>query len=185
PHEIMRTVVAINETGSLTKAADRLGLSQPAVSAQVKRLQTLIGGELFSRTANGTKATELGKLVVHQARRMLDANDQLLGLGGARDGRSPIRVGLSSLFTGDFLRRRPPSPGNILIYADHSSVIRKGLIEGYIDVGCFFTSKAALGDADLTVVAEVEWPLQWVRAREFVLSPGTPIPVVTLPEDDW
>ena len=62
PIEIVRTVVAISETGSLSKAGERLGLSQPAISSQVKRLQNLVGGALFVKTANGTTTTELGKL---------------------------------------------------------------------------------------------------------------------------
>src|ERR1700760_1230564 len=82
PIEIVRTVVAISETGSLSKAAERLGLSQPAVSSQVKRLQNLVGGSLFLKTANGTTTTDLGKLALLQARRILEANDQLLRLGG-------------------------------------------------------------------------------------------------------
>src|ERR1700753_4397444 len=89
PIEIVRTVVAISETGSLSKAADRLGLSQPAISSQVKRLQSLVGGSLFVKTANGTTTTELGKLALHQARRILEANDELLriwsgGVGAER-----------------------------------------------------------------------------------------------------
>src|ERR1700753_3640336 len=86
PIEIVRTVVAISETGSLTKAGDRLGLSQPAVSAQIKRIQNLLGGELFRKTPNGTVPTPLGKLVLPQARRILDANEQLLRLSGTADG---------------------------------------------------------------------------------------------------
>src|SRR6201986_2315617 len=82
PIEIVRTVVAISETGSLSKAGERLGLSQPAVSAQVKRLQNLVGGSLFVKTATGTTTTELGKLALQQARRILEANDQLLRLRG-------------------------------------------------------------------------------------------------------
>src|ERR1700712_4529413 len=97
PIEIVRTVVAISETGSLSKAGERLGLSQPAVSSQVKRLQGLVGGELFFKTPNGTIATELGKLALQQARTILDANDQLLRLGGATEGPMPLRLGLSTL----------------------------------------------------------------------------------------
>src|ERR1700760_5130201 len=82
PIEIVRTVVAISETGSLSKAGERLGLSQPAVSSQINRLQSLVGGSLFVKTANGTTTTALGKLALHQARRILEANDQLLRLGG-------------------------------------------------------------------------------------------------------
>lgn len=69
PMEIVRTVVAIAETGSLSKAGERLGLSQPAVSSQINRLQSLVGGALFSKTANGTTTTELGKLALREARK--------------------------------------------------------------------------------------------------------------------
>ena len=96
PIEIVRTVVAISETGSLSKAGERLGLSQPAISSQIKRLQGLVGGALFLKTANGTTTTELGKLALQQARRILEANDQLLRLGGNTEGIQPLRLGLST-----------------------------------------------------------------------------------------
>jgi DNA-binding transcriptional LysR family regulator len=186
PTEIMRTVVAISETGSLSKAAGRLNLSQPALSAQIKRLQVLVGGEIFARTANGTAVTELGRLVVEQARRMLDANDQLFFLGGNRGGQGPIRVGLSTLFVGRFFEGRTSSSlQDVFVFADHSSAIRKGLSEGFIDVGCLLETRPERRDLDYAVVSEVEWQLQWIRTRDFVLSPGSPIPIVTLPEDDW
>jgi hypothetical protein len=49
PVEIVRTVVAVSETGSFSRAGERLGLSQPAVSAQMRRIQNLLGGE-FERS---------------------------------------------------------------------------------------------------------------------------------------
>src|ERR1700712_4827913 len=104
PIEIVRTIVAISETGSLSKAGERLGLSQPAVSSQIKRLQGLVGGLLFHKTANGTSTTELGKLALHQARRILEANDQLLRLGGNTEGPQPLRLGMSTLFVTEFMR---------------------------------------------------------------------------------
>ncbi|WGR93791.1 LysR family transcriptional regulator [Bradyrhizobium sp. ISRA435] len=102
PTEIIRTVVAIAETGSLSKAGERLGLSQPAISSQVKRLQSLVGRALFVRTANGTTTTELGKVAVQQARRILEANDQLLRLGGANGGSQLLRLGISTLLAEEF-----------------------------------------------------------------------------------
>jgi DNA-binding transcriptional LysR family regulator len=105
PIEIVRTVVAISEAGSLTKAAEKLSLSQPAVSAQIKRIQSLLGGELFKKTSNGTSPTELGKLVLHEARRMLDANDQMLRLGGVANGPQPLRLGISTLLLDEFVEQ--------------------------------------------------------------------------------
>src|SRR5689334_22138928 len=123
--ETMRTVVAIAETGSMSKAAERLNLSQPAISAQIKRLQGLIGGELFSRTANGTALTELGKLALQQARRIVDANDQLLRLGGS-DKSAVRRLGVSQLLAEQLLNEfSKESLSNIFVSAELSTEIRR------------------------------------------------------------
>ncbi|MGY4158132.1 DNA-binding transcriptional LysR family regulator [Bradyrhizobium sp. USDA 4461] len=184
PIESIRTVVAISETGSLTKAASKLGLSQPAVTAQVKRLQGLIGGQLFVKTPNGTTATSLGELVLRQARIILEANDQMLRLAG--HGNATVhRVGLSNFLAQRLLERAASDEfSDLFICADHSRTIRKGLIEGYIDVGCIFATDV---DSDLskTVIEQRAFAATWVRSREFVLRPGTPIPIVTLPDHDW
>jgi DNA-binding transcriptional LysR family regulator len=186
PIEIVRTVVAISETGSLSKAADRLGLSQPAISSQVKRLQSLVGGSLFVKTANGTTTTELGKLALQQARRILEANDQLLRLGGNNDGPQALRLGLSTLFVNAFLESLTTKAlADIFVHAGHSTSIERGLVDGYIDLACIFKSRAIEPEVQQMVVNEYSDPLVWVRSRDFVLSPGAPIPIVTWPADDW
>jgi DNA-binding transcriptional LysR family regulator len=186
PIEIVRTVVAIAETGSLSKAGERLGLSQPAISSQVKRLQNLVGGALFLRTANGTTTTELGKLALQQARRILEANDQLLRLGGNNVGPQPVRLGLSTLFVEEFVKHQTVETlDNIFVYTDHSLAIGRGLIDGYVDVACIYENPAVEAEIERLIVNEFEESSVWVRAREFVLSPGAPIPILTWPGDDW
>ncbi len=186
PIEIVRTVVAISETGSLSKAAERLGLSQPAVSSQIKRLHGLIGGSLFVKTANGTATTDLGKLALYHARRILDANDQLLRLGGNDGGPSALRLGLSTPFVGNFIKSQTAQTlAHVFIQADQSTSIGKGLIDGYIDVACIFDNHALDGEIEQSVIERCDYPLAWVRAKDFVLSPGAPIPILTWPGDDW
>jgi DNA-binding transcriptional LysR family regulator len=186
PIEIVRTVVAISETGSLSKAGDRLGLSQPAISSQIKRLQSLVGGALFVKTANGTTTTELGKLALQQARRILEANDQLLRLGGNTDGTQPLRLGLSTLFVQQFIRHQTSdSLVDIFVHTDHSLPIGKGLIDGYIDIACIFENPAIESEIEQLVINRMRDPLVWVRAKSFVLSPGAPLPILTWPGDDW
>jgi DNA-binding transcriptional LysR family regulator len=186
PIEIVRSVVAISETGSLCKAADRLGLSQPAVSSQVKRLQNLVGGSLFVRTANGTTTTELGKLALQLARRILDANDQLLRLGGNNFGSQPLRLGLSPLFVDEFIKHQnAESLSDIFVHTDQSTSIGRGLVEGYIDVACIYGDRRMDAEVEQTVVNECDDPLVWIRARNFVLSPGAPLPVLAYPGDEW
>ncbi len=186
PIEIVRTVVAISETGSLSKAGERLGLSQPAVSSQIKRLQTLVGGSLFLKTANGTTTTELGKLALQQARRILEANDQLLRLGGNTDGPQPLRLGLSTLFVQQYIKQQSSETlADVFVHTDHSVPIGKGLIDGYIDVACIFENSAIETEIEQLIVNEIKDPLVWVRAKNFVLSPGAPLPLLTWPGDDW
>src|ERR1700733_1505086 len=186
PIEIVRTVVAISETGSLSKAGDRLGLSQPAISSQIKRLQGLMGGALFLKTANGTTTTELGKLALLQARRILEANDQLLRLGGNTDGTQPLRLGLSTLFVQQFIRhQKVESLAGFFVLTDHSIPIAKGLIDGYIDIACIFANTAIESEIEQLVINRMIDPPVWVRAKNFVLSPGAPLPILTWPGDDW
>jgi DNA-binding transcriptional LysR family regulator len=185
PIEIVRTVIAISETGSLSRAGERLGLSQPAVSAQMKRIQNLLGGELFRKTPHGTAPTSLGKLVLNQARRMLDANDQMLRLGGTAAGPQPLRFGISTLFVKEFLRHETAETlAGVVMYTDHSLSIAKGLIDGYVDVGCILENSEAAAEVSNLIVNEREEPFAWVRSRDFVLSPGAPIPLLTWPGDD-
>ncbi|WP_415952353.1 LysR substrate-binding domain-containing protein [Streptomyces sp. KLOTTS4A1] len=73
----LRTVRAIAEAGSLTKAATALGLAQPALSAQLKRIERALGGELFRRGRHGVRATALGELVLERTRIVLPAVTEL------------------------------------------------------------------------------------------------------------
>jgi DNA-binding transcriptional LysR family regulator len=185
PTEIVRTIVAISDAGSLTKAGEKLGLSQPAVSAQIKRIQMLLGGELFKKTSNGTSPTELGKLVLHEARRMLEANDQMLRLGGVADGPQPLRLGISTLFLEEFVEQESAGTlSDVVIYTDNSLGITKGLIDGYVDIACIFENVETAADISDLIVNERDERFVWVKSKEFVLTPGAPIPLLTWPGDD-
>jgi DNA-binding transcriptional LysR family regulator len=182
PIEIMRSAVCISDTGSITKAANILGLSQPAISAQIKRIESLVGGSLFQRTANGSTPTELGKLVLTHARKILDANDQLLRLRGASSDEQSIRIGLSNVFAATFFGTMTKRDlAGVSVYSDNSAEIAKGLLDGFIDIGLFFYPADIAVDPGITVTHEREEELVWVRASSFVVSPGSPLPLLTWP----
>ncbi|MEV7994166.1 LysR family transcriptional regulator [Streptomyces sp. NPDC086077] len=84
----LRTVRAIADAGSLTRAATALGLAQPALSAQLKRIERALGGELFERGRHGVRATALGELVLERTRVVLPAVTELQQ-EAARFARSP------------------------------------------------------------------------------------------------
>ena len=64
PTDLLRTLIAVVDLRSFTKAAQMLGVTQPAVSAQIKRLQSLIGYELLDKSAPGVSLTQRGLTVL-------------------------------------------------------------------------------------------------------------------------
>jgi DNA-binding transcriptional LysR family regulator len=181
PTEIVRTVVAISELGSFSKAGAKLGLSQPAISAQMKRLQVLVGGDIFEKSGGGIVLSPKGKLILTHAKKLLDANDQILSIGGAENDAQPIRLGLSAAFINQFLGNWPKVKlaSQLSIVCDHSTGLAKAFADGYLDVGCLAMPEppSDLGD----VVFSWEEEAVWMRSRDFVLGHGSPIPLVGWP----
>ena len=99
PTELLRTLVAVVDLRSFTKAAQSLGVTQPAVSAQIKRLQSLLGADLLDKSAPGVSLTSAGELVVNYARRLLSINDQILDIAGPRPAAKTVRIGATGDFT--------------------------------------------------------------------------------------
>jgi len=73
----LRTFVTVADTGNLTKAAERLFTSQPAVSAHVKALEEELEIKLFDRTPKGMRLTEDGSVLREKAQLVLSAGNDL------------------------------------------------------------------------------------------------------------
>ncbi len=69
-------IYTIYQEGSLTKAAQKLFVSQPCLSTAVKKTEQLIGGALFARNGNGVRLTELGVAYVRTAEQILELEDR-------------------------------------------------------------------------------------------------------------
>ncbi|WP_329347015.1 LysR family transcriptional regulator [Streptomyces microflavus] len=89
----LEAVCRIAEAGSLGLAARRLGVSQPALSAQLRRIERVAGGELFVRTRHGVEPTSLGQFVLGKARRVLNEMDALGAESRAFVTGRPLRLG--------------------------------------------------------------------------------------------
>jgi DNA-binding transcriptional LysR family regulator len=72
----LRTLSEIAERGSFSAAAEALGISQPAVSQQIRALERELGGPLFHRSGRRMWLTERGQLAHRYARRMLALRDE-------------------------------------------------------------------------------------------------------------
>lgn len=72
----LRTLVAIAETGSFTRAAELVNKTQSAVSMQIRRLEERVGRDLFAKEGRAAKLTEDGEKLLDYAYRMLRLNDE-------------------------------------------------------------------------------------------------------------
>jgi molybdate transport repressor ModE-like protein len=88
--QTLRVISAIAEYGSITRAAAVLGFSQPAVSQQLRRVESRIGMPLVTRAGRGIRLTDAGEVLARHAGVVLDAHDEAAGelsdLSGLRSG---------------------------------------------------------------------------------------------------
>jgi DNA-binding transcriptional LysR family regulator len=87
--------VAVAETKSFSRAARRLNLSQPPLSAQIHSLEDEIGARLFDRSSKGASLTEIGRTFLTKAREILAAAQQATQLAKLPNREQPeLRVGM-------------------------------------------------------------------------------------------
>jgi DNA-binding transcriptional LysR family regulator len=185
PTELLRTLVSVIDHRSFTKAAQSLGVTQPAVSAQVKRLQFLLGYELLDKSAPGVSLTPRGEMVVTHARRMLSINDQIAHFDGASTTEQTLRVAIPGDFAGvkipatlaQFRKRWP----DIRFKANATSFenMLRGLRQGDIDLA------VAIANSKPSIEAHHLWidDAVWVRSDATRLDPSAPVPLVSFGED--
>jgi len=92
----LRTFCTAADSGSLGRAALRLGVSQPALSKRLTSLEALAGTQLLERSSKGVKLTPAGRRLYDEARRLLEQSDKLeeVLLGLRRSG-GPVRLAAS------------------------------------------------------------------------------------------
>jgi LysR family transcriptional regulator, hydrogen peroxide-inducible genes activator len=84
----LKYLVALADTGHFGRAAERTFVSQPTLSAQLKKLEEYLGVKLVERQPKNVQLTDVGKQVVARARRMLNEGDEIIAL--ARNNTNPL-----------------------------------------------------------------------------------------------
>ncbi|WP_209777015.1 LysR substrate-binding domain-containing protein [Azospirillum agricola] len=79
-------VVAVDEQRHFGRAAERCAVSQPSLSAQIRKLEEVLGVTLFERTSRRVLPTQPGELVIRQARIVLEEARRLLTLARGMEG---------------------------------------------------------------------------------------------------
>jgi len=139
----LRAFVAIADTGTFTAAADRVHVTQAAISMQIRQLENELGAKLFVRAARRVILTEAGEQLLQRARHILRdhdaAIDEVAELAGSERGR--LRIGsASAVVTTDVLPRllkaatRQHAGANITLVSGTSEALVHQLLSGELDI---------------------------------------------------
>jgi DNA-binding transcriptional LysR family regulator len=134
--------IAVAEEGQFTRAAGRLLVAQPAVSAQVRRLERELGEVLFHRDGRSVRLTDAGDALLPHARAALAAaergRDAIASLRDVLRGR--LRIGVAGPVDrrlgqalGDFHRAHPGV--EVLLTIQNNEPLLEAVANGHMDVG--------------------------------------------------
>jgi LysR family transcriptional regulator, hydrogen peroxide-inducible genes activator len=139
----LRYLVAVADAKHFGRAAERCFVSQPTLSAQLKKLEEYLGVQLIERAPKRVQLTEAGHEIVERARRVLEASDDIVEL--AKGHRDPLagRIRLALLPTiGPYLlpnvagKLRKALPRlELMLYEYQTDPMLAKLHSGEIDVG--------------------------------------------------
>lgn len=138
-------VLSIAETGSFSKSAKKLYISQPALSQAIQKLEEELGAKLFIRRSTETSLTRAGELFVEDARKILMLSEQIKkkmeDIQQVREGK--IVLGISQYngqlyFSNMLLEFRKQYPNiKLSIVEDFSTVLEQKLMTGKLDFAIF------------------------------------------------
>lgn len=161
----LKTFVAVAREGSITRASERLFLSQPAVSAHVKAMEDFLGLTLFDRTVRGMTLTSHGQSILAKAERTLDIHRELVAEANRIKGRlaGKLRIGVggqpNSEAIGRLLRRFSEQHPEVEVSLEHgrSSSILADIRNGALDAGFYNESRQPA--EDLTTIQVADFPI--------------------------
>lgn len=183
--DVLRSFVTGIELGSFAKAADRLGRSTSAVSAQLKRLEEQAATPIFRKAGRGLALTEAGETMLGYARRLLELNDEAVSAIHDVELEGWVRLGLQEDFgeavlpdvLGRFARAHPKVKIEARIARSHELAER--ITSGSLDIALAWHNGVTLPYS--RHVADVQ--MQWIgpaRLVETSLRDGEALPLVAL-----
>lgn len=183
--DALRSFVTGIEAGSFAQAADQLGRSTSAISAQLKKLEEQAGTGLVRRSGRGLVLTDGGEVLLSYAKRLLDLNDEAVSAIQGPNLEGWVRLGIQEDFgetvlpqvLGRFARAHPKVriEGRI----SRNSELREKIATGHLDLAL------AWDDGTVTEAERIAaLPLCWLgpaEERNLWQSTGSePLPLVAL-----
>jgi DNA-binding transcriptional LysR family regulator len=182
--DVLRSFVTGIELGSFAKAADRLGRSTSAVSAQLKKLEDQVGAPILRKSGRGLVLTVVGETLLAYARRLLALNDEAAAAVREIDLEGWIRLGLQEDFgermltdiLGRFARAHPKVKIDVVVARNIELVER--FAEGRLDLALAWDSGVAIAHSESICTLAMQWigPANGPTLDAF--SPENPLPLV-------
>lgn len=161
--DVLRTFVAIAETGSFTMAASAVFRTPSAVSMQIKKLEETLGASVFSRDARSVSLTQDGEMLMGYARRMLALNREAVSKFIVPDIAGVVRLGSPDDYgervLPNVLRRFAQTHPSIAVDVtiDMSVNLRRRLAERQLDITLFTVCRNVPADAEILLTEPVVW----------------------------
>ena len=174
----LRSFLAIVDTGSFTRAAERVNKTQSAVSMHVRRLEEQLGCTLFVKQGRGARLSEEGEKLIDFARRMMQIEAGAMAALSRKGLSGRVRLGIPDDYTEFFLadiltrfsQRHPLIETSVV--CDASSSLEPSVHAGALDLAVVTDTKGMQG---VEVIRED--PLVWVASKRFQNDPDAPLPL--------
>lgn len=177
--DILRTFVAICETGNFSRAADRVHRTPSAVSLQIKKLEEMVGRELFVREARSTVLTRDGEMLLIYARKILQLNEDTVRIFRAPPIAGRVRFGApddaGTAAIADVMQRFAVTHPDVELEVrlEPSSALHQMYDDKKLDVILFVAGHEGRPSAKPIYSEE----LVWVTKRNFQLPENAPLPL--------
>lgn len=174
----LRSLVAIADAKGVTRAAERINLSQSAVSMQIRRLEDAFGSKLLMRQGRGVVLTASGEQLVSYARRLVRLNDEAWERLTTDELEGELRFGMPADIVYPHVpyvlrQAREAYPRiKITLVSDVTRALKEQLDRGALDL--ILTTERHLEDGGETLL---EAPLQWVGKTGGTAHLRRPLPM--------
>lgn len=184
--DLLRTLVAIAETGNFSAAAAEVGRTPSAVSMQVKRIEDLLERQFFVRDSRSVRLTTDGEALLEHSRRALALNRDIVSRFVDPGLTGEVRLGVpddvAERFLPEMLRRMADTyPGvSMVVIVDGTDRLTEQVQEGRLDLSVV-TAEAGFKSAERAEVIHRE-PLVWAMLKGGAAIEQDPLPVAVWEE---
>ncbi len=188
--DLLRTLVAIAQTGNFSSAATVVHRTPSAVSMQVKRMEELVGRSIIQRGSRSVVLNEHGDMLLAHARRVLALNQNILSKFVEPMETGVVRLGASDHFTEQFLPKLlcqfgEVHPGiQVDVIVENSEVMVSKFRQQLLDIALISCTGSSYDGLEVDVIYRE--PLVWAGAKQGVAIERIPLPVSVWEEGcDW